>query len=315
MDRIHDFGLADHAGQGQAATHAFGHGDEIGGHVEVFHGEQLGRAAETGLDLVGDKNDAEFVADGPDLGEELRRGHHETAFTLDRLGHETGHLVGGCGADEELPQLVGAGGAALGIGKAERAAVAVGVVGELVHFGGHGAEAELIGFDLAGHGHGQKGAAVEGVFHGDDAGAAGVAAGDFHGVFHGFGTGIDEQGLLVEVAWGHLTQALRQADIGFIEGDHGTGVHVASGLVLDGGHDLGMAVADIEDADAADEINELAAGDVTQQGTLGRFNEERGRGGMAFGDVAVAQFRQFLRLVGGVHGDSSVFGLMGDSAS
>ena len=58
VDGVHDVGAAGHGGQRQAAGDALGRGDEVGDDALVLAGEPVAGAAEAGLDLVGDEEDA-----------------------------------------------------------------------------------------------------------------------------------------------------------------------------------------------------------------------------------------------------------------
>ena len=64
----------------------------------------------------------------------------------------------------------------------------------------HGAEADLVGHDLAGQRHAHEGAAMEAAGKGDDGLAAGGGAGDLDGVLDRFGARGDEDRLLLEIA-------------------------------------------------------------------------------------------------------------------
>ena len=64
---------------------------------------------------------------------------------------------------------------------------------------------------FASQSQGHHGAAVEGVFKGDDAGALGVGAGDLDGVFDGFCTGVDEEVFLAKLPG--VTSFMRSASV------------------------------------------------------------------------------------------------------
>ena len=64
--------------------------------------------------------------------------------------------------------------------------------------------------------HGQHGAAVKRVFEADDGGPARVGAGDFHGVFDGFGAAIHQNAFFRERAGNERIQFFGEGDIFFV---------------------------------------------------------------------------------------------------
>ena len=70
--------------------------------------------------------------------------------------------------------------------------------GEPVDLGGKRTEAELVGPDLARHGHREQGPPVEGVLEDDDRLAPGGVAGDLDRVLERLGAAVGEHGLLGE---------------------------------------------------------------------------------------------------------------------
>ncbi|MNN54515.1 hypothetical protein D3C81_1693370 [compost metagenome] len=113
------------------------------------------------------------------------------------------------------------------------------------------------------------GAAVVGAGEGDHAGAAGGGAGDLDGVLDGFGTGGDQQGLLLEVARHQLVELLGQGHVGLVAEHVEAGVGQLGQLLLHGGHHLRVQVAGVEHGDAAGEVQVLAAFHVPDGGVLG----------------------------------------------
>src|SRR5436189_54138 len=62
LDRVHNLGAAGDPGQRQSAGDALGRRDQIGDDPFVVTGKPVAGAAETGLDLVGDEDDAVVAA-------------------------------------------------------------------------------------------------------------------------------------------------------------------------------------------------------------------------------------------------------------
>ena len=61
---VHDFGLAAHAGDWEAAADRFGEGGQVRNDAQLFGGEEGAGTASTGLHFVGDQQDAVLVAQG-----------------------------------------------------------------------------------------------------------------------------------------------------------------------------------------------------------------------------------------------------------
>ena len=220
----------------------------------VVHGEHLAGAGKAGLHLVGDKQNAVLVADLAKCCHKIARRLVEAALALHRLdddGGDSGRI------DIGLEQLVER-------GKRIRHGHAVQRDRErrMEDIGRHGAEADLVGHDLAGQGHAHEGAAMEAAGKGDDRLAAGGVAGDFDRVLDGLCAGGDEDRLLVELAGQHAVQPLGEAHIALIGHDLVAGMGEAVELRLDRLDHLRMAVAGVDHRDARREVDVAAALDV-----------------------------------------------------
>ncbi|MNY09054.1 hypothetical protein D3C86_1419450 [compost metagenome] len=144
-----------------------------------------------------------------------------------------------------------------------------------VHAAWHQAHAGGVGYFLAGQRQGHHGAAVVAAGEGDHPGATGGGTGDLHRVFHGFGTGGDQQGLLGEVARHPGVDLLAQLDVGLVGQHLEAGVAEFAQLLLHRGDDFRVQVAGVEHRDAAGEVDELAALDVGDRGVLRPVGEDR----------------------------------------
>lgn len=83
-----------------------------------------------------------------------------------------------------------------------------------------------------------------------------VGLGDFDGIFIGFSAAVDEEGaLLVALDRRDGVEFFRQGDVAFMGDDVGHGVEILPGLVLDGFDDFRLGIADVQDADAADQFD------------------------------------------------------------
>ena len=155
-----------------------------------------------------------------------------------------------------------------------------------VDVAGERAEAERVGHGLEVHRHREVGAAVVRVLEHRDAGAAGVLAGDLDAVLDGLGAGVDQHGLLGEVAGGVLGEQLGDAHVLLVGRDGEQRVHDVGELRLRGRHDGVVGVADRGHADARAEVDELVAVDVDQDRAVGARDVHREGAGDAVRDHA-----------------------------
>src|SRR5713226_4322560 len=87
---VHDFGAAGDGGDGHAAAEGFGHGDQIRLYAEMFGGEQLAGAGESGLHFVANEENTVLAADILQQLEIIARGNDEAAFAENGLGDDGG---------------------------------------------------------------------------------------------------------------------------------------------------------------------------------------------------------------------------------
>ncbi len=159
----------------EAAADALGRGQDVGRDARPLVGEELAGAADAGLDLVHDEQEAVLVAERPQGAQPLVRDHPQAALALDRLDHQGG----GLGRDRGLQ----------GLQVAERHLV------EAVHLRAEAVDVLLL---AAGRDGGER-PAVERTLEGDDPVALRMAAGGVVLAGHldaglvGLGTGIGEE--------------------------------------------------------------------------------------------------------------------------
>src|SRR5258708_14404435 len=122
---------------------------------------------------------------------------------------------------------------------------------------------------LAGESERHHGAALEGIFEGDDARTLGVSACDFHGVLDSFGTTVDKEGFLWKLARSEFVHALGQADVAFVRRDLDAGVKEAVELVFDSFDHFVAAMAGVGTANAAGEVDVAVAVDVFEPRIFG----------------------------------------------
>ncbi len=137
------------------------------------------------------------------------------------------------------------------------------------------AELPPVRHDLAGQGHGERGAAVKAAGEGDDASPASSGAGDLDGVFDSFRTGRKQDRLRFAGEWGDGVEPLANRDIGLIGHHLKGGMRIGLELTGDGRHHLGVAVAGVEHGDAAGEIHEAPPLNIPDFRTLGAGGIDR----------------------------------------
>ena len=194
---IHDFGAAGDRSQRQSAAQRFRGDDKIRLDAVALAGKQRAGAAETRLHFVGNKEDAVLVAEIDQHLEVIRRRRDESAFTQNWLGDHGSDFFVCHHALERVFEMTRAVKIARGIFHVIGAAIAVGER-DAIHLAGKRRESGLVRMRLAGEGQRHHGAAVEGVFEGDDAGALGVGAGDLDRVLDRLGAAVDEDSFLRE---------------------------------------------------------------------------------------------------------------------
>ena len=181
MHGVHDLGAARDGSQRHTTGDTLGRRDEVWNDTLMLAREPVTRAAEAGLDLVGDEYDAILLGECCHRREVAGCGHDETALALNGFDDDGGYVRG---AD----LLLDATDRPLGdLGTVMRA-VAEGVRGGYpVDLRGKGAETVLVRHVLRGHAHREIGAAVVAVLDDDDRGTLREHASDFHGVLDRLG--------------------------------------------------------------------------------------------------------------------------------
>ena len=140
----------------------------------------------------------------------------------------------------------------------------------------HRPEARLVGLDLAGQRHPHEGAPVKAAREADDAGAAGVVAGDLDRVLDRLGAGRGKDRLFREIPRHQRVQPFRQRDVILVWHDLMAGMGEAVQLGAHGLDDAGMAVAGIHDRDACGKVDIAVAVLVPDLGILGALGIDLG---------------------------------------
>jgi hypothetical protein len=225
----------------------------------VLDREHLAGAGEAGLHFVGDEQNAVFAADLRHGGEPSRRRHDEAALALHRLHDQGGHRFSRHYALESIFKVRG--------GLAIRHAV--NVARERL-------EAGLVRMCLAGQRERQQGAPVESVFETDHRRAPRVGARDLDGILHGFGAAVQQQGLLGRAAGRLGVQLFGEPHVAFVGRHHKAGMQETVRLRVQRGDHARLAMAGIEAADTAGEIQVSIAVHVFDNGAFGAAHEDRG---------------------------------------
>ena len=233
----HQLGRRAERGEGEAGRDALGHADDVGLDPVVLDREHPPGAAEAGLDLVGDEQDAVLPAELDESLQEPRRRGHVAPLAQHRLEDHGRGLVGrGLGLEEVL--------------HADQAPVDLGLrvrregIGERrhEHAGGERLVTRPVRRLRGGHGHGQVGAAVEAAAEHDDVRALGDLLGQLHGRLGDLGTavGVEER---VDGTGRQLGEPGRERLEQVVAVHVHLGVDEAAGLLTDRGHDVRVAVA------------------------------------------------------------------------
>src|SRR5215208_3546058 len=292
VDGIHDLRLPSNAGYGETPAHALGRGENVRRDPRVLDGEHLARAAEARLDLVHDQDDAALVAQFPELPEVEVRERYEAALPADRLDDDRRDAARVHRAHERLlysREAVAL--ATAGTVLAHRAAVSVGRR-HPIDLGDERPEAPLVRVGLAGKGHREHRAAVEGVLEGDHRGTPRVVARDLDRVLDRLGPVVDEERALLGTTGDQSVEPLGQLYVALVLGDVEAGVGKPLGLLLDCLDHPGICVPDVHHPDAAAEVYEGVAVDIGEQGPLRFIGEHRRRDPDARRDGAVPPLHQ-----------------------
>jgi hypothetical protein len=119
------------------------------------------------------------------------------------------------------------------------------------------------------------GAAVECALEGDDPGPMGVIAGQLDRALHRFRAGVRQEDARLLPERRDRREALHELEVArLVEVSRGD-VDEPVGLLLDGGHDLGMRVAGRADGDAGREVEEAVAVDIGHDGAGPGLGDQR----------------------------------------
>ena len=222
------------------------------------------------MHFVSDEENAVLAANVLQQLEVAARRNDEAAFAKNRFGDDGGD---GFRSDDTLEgvfevvrESFGGGTFFAAIRISERNAVNV---------AGERREAGFIRMRFARESHCEERAAVEGVFETNDGRTLGVGARDLDGVFDGLGSGVHEDGFLREIARGKRVEFFRDGHVALIGSDGETEMQVFLELLADRGEHARRAMANIEAANAASEIEIAIAVDVLDDGAFGARGENR----------------------------------------
>src|SRR6266567_6172067 len=236
----------------------------------MFGSEPFAGASKTGLHFVGDEENAVLAADILKQLEIIARRNDEAALAENGLGDDGSDGFGSDGALEGVFEIMR---------ESFRCSTFFGAVGigkrNAVNVAGKRLEAGFIRMRLAGKRHGQKRAAMEGVLKTNDGGALGKGARDLDGIFDGFGAGVQENGFLRKIAGSQGVEFFRDGDVALVGSDGEAEMQVLLDLFADGRKHARSAVADVEAADAAGEIEIAIAVDILDGGAFGARGENR----------------------------------------
>ena len=234
---IHYLGATNDARQRETAGEAFRHRHQIRFHIIMLHGEQLAGTSETGLHFIGDQQNAVGIAQVAQRLHEIGRRDVKAAFPLDRLEDDGRDLIRRNIRFENALQAF----QRIRGGHAMRRIR----VDTVIHRARERPEADFVGCDLTGEGHGHKGTAVETAAESYQPRTTGVSAGNFHRVLDRFRAGGEEGRFCRPVNRRQIVDTFRQRDIAFVRHNLIGGVGERLQLVSDRGNHLRMTVTGI----------------------------------------------------------------------
>src|SRR5712691_280324 len=295
-DAVDQLGTAGDSGERKSAAERLARDDQVRFDAVVLDRPHRAGPADTGLDLVVDEEDPVLLAD---LLQPLREvfGHlDEATLALHGRQHEAGDRGG---VDVLLEQQLEP------ADRVVRRDTAVRVRRRrAIDLARERTEALLVRDDLRRHRHRQAGAAVERVIEDDHSGPPGRSARNLDGVLDRFGAGVHEERLRLTVAGPRLVEQLAHLDVRLVHPDHEALMQITVDLLAD--RRRREAVAGVLAAEAAREVDVLAAVDVPDACAFGTSDDERGRGHAA-GDIALAVGDDPFGCCGLVNGHQACF--------
>lgn len=162
------------------------------------------------------------------------------------------------------------------------------------YLAGEGAEVLLIGLAEAGQRDTEQGPAVEATAERDDGGAIGIAAGDLDRILDGLSARRQEDGLVRSTLADQPVQPLCECDMRLVCRDLECCVRNPIELFHHRSNYPRMIVADIQNADPADEIKITPAVGVPKIRAFGPIDDDRMGRQETAGNALVASVQQFL---------------------
>jgi len=224
----------------------------------VRAGEEFPGAAETGLNFIGNKDDAAIATDLRQSRQKAGWRHDESTFTQYRLDHDGGNGFSSHHATEGLVELFRY------LFRCHRSPVGEPRIGghakrDAVNIRQKGAKTLLVRVSLAGQRHAQHGAAMKSVFDRDDRGTPGESARDLHRVLDCFCSAVDQERLLSKFARRELVKLLRHLHITFVASDLKAEMEKRIQLGTKSTEHPRIALANVAAADTAAQVEEAVA--------------------------------------------------------
>ena len=243
-----------------------------------------------------------LVADLAQPGQEGRRSGEVAALALDGLDHDRGHIAGGHDpAQDRVAQHLEL-----------RAAVASRVLApgadarewRMLDHWQQGPEARPLPNLRVGQRERAHGATVEAALEGDDPRPSGVEAGELDRTLNRLRSGVAQEDTRRLGKGGDARELLAEFDVARLVEVGGRDVDQPLGLLLDGGHDRGVAVAGGDDRDARCKVEEPIAVHVDHHVAAARLGDQR---------VGAGEGRADRVVVTGDDGSGSRTGELGDN--
>ena len=264
-ERVGDALADDHATERQIArVHALGEADEVGGDVPVLDGEPLAATTESRHHLVGDEHDAVLVAHGAHALEVAGRRNQDAVRAHDALEHDGRHGLRPL-HHERVAQVLQRALRFLDVVLAvELRTIGVGAP-ELDDTGDAGLTGPTT--RITGELDRTTGGSVIAAVGGEHLVAAGVQTRHSDGVLGGLGATVGEEDH-VQIAGSTLDNETSRLAARVVGVDRGDGAQ-AGGLFLNGRHQLGVLVTDVDVHQLTGEVEVTLAALVPEPTALG----------------------------------------------
>jgi hypothetical protein len=269
---LHDASLCDDHADGQAGAESLRQRHNVRHHIEVLRGEHLARAADAGLDLVKNQQNAVPIAQFPQALQKSIGGNQVAALALNRLDENGRHFAGRHVVHEQYVfDITQHRTTLIGAGEQRPVVVRIGHVSDARHAR---EESLLLSVFAGGERQRPHGPPVEAAEKPDEPAAPRGVSRQFQRRFDALGPRLRKEthGRLFHRR--QFIEALRQSDLALVP-VVGRDVQEPIRGILDGLHHGGVTVSGAAHGDAGGEIQKSIAVDIPNFRTLAVRHHKR----------------------------------------